>query len=201
MKKTLLSALLIATTSLVACQPNSPQAASSGTPCTGRAYTEIGGPIHLTNQNGDVVTEADFKGKSSLLYFGFTNCPDVCPFTLQALGQAMDQLPEGFEKPRTILISVDPEQDTPEVLGQYISSNGFPKDIVGLTGTPEEIQAAAKAFKTSYKRVEAPDSELGYTMDHLSIIYYMDEDWKLKTFFASEATPSNIASCLVELDR
>lgn len=205
MKKALLTSALAVTFLLSACGPNNDTStAGAGTSggassCASRAYDNIGGPIALTDHTGSRVTQDTFKGRETLVYFGFTNCPDVCPFTLSVVGSAMDQLPEGVEKPRTLLISVDPEQDTPEALAQYVESNGFPKDLIGLTGTPEEIKSAADAFMTSYKKIETPDSSLGYTMDHLSILYLMDKDWKLKTFFTSEATPDEVAGCIAEL--
>lgn len=166
--------------------------------CKGRAYAEIGGPVSLVNQDGEAVTEADFKGQPSMIYFGFAYCPDICPATLATLERAYRRLPEGTKPPRTILISVDPERDTPDILKSYISSPGFPDDIVGLTGTDAQIRAAADAFFTDYTRVELPDSAAGYTMDHQSIVYLMDETWSLQTFFTHDSTDASIASCLEE---
>ena len=166
--------------------------------CSTRAYAEIGGPISLIDQTGARVTEANFKGQSSLIYFGFTYCPDVCPTALVTIDRALKRLPDDIPKPRTILISVDPERDTPEALSSYISTSAFPDDIVGLTGTPEEIKVAADVFKSGYTRVEAPESLAEYTMDHTSIIYLMDANWQLKTFFTHETTDESMATCLAE---
>ncbi|MEM9739183.1 MAG: SCO family protein [Pseudomonadota bacterium] len=163
-----------------------------------RAYSEIGGPISLIDQTGVRVTEADFMGEHTLVFFGFTYCPDVCPLTLYTLGQAIDQLPEGTRAPRTILISVDPERDTPDALSLYLSNDAFPDGAVGLTGTPEEIQAAAAVFRAGYERIEIPDSLAGYTMDHTSLVYLMDEDWSLKTFFTHETDAPSMAQCLAQ---
>jgi len=102
------------------------------------------------------------------------------------------------EAPRTILISIDPERDTPEALSTYISTNAFPDDIVGLTGSVEAVTAAAKGFASGFTRIDDPESLAEYTMDHTSIIYLMDEDWSLKTFFNHEATAENIGDCLAE---
>ena len=196
--RSLITATLAAV--LVSCgSETSPVSGGDLAGCATRAYDTIGGPISLTDHTGNAVSEADFKGQDSLIYFGFTYCPDVCPMTLMTTGAALEKLPETANKPRTILISVDPERDTPEQMALYIDSNGFPEDMVGLTGTPAQIKAAADAFKTSYKRIDLPDSAAGYTMDHLSILYLMDEDWKLKTFFTSEATPDDIAECITAL--
>ncbi|MEM6410547.1 MAG: SCO family protein [Pseudomonadota bacterium] len=166
--------------------------------CKSRAYAEIGGPLSLINSNGQTVTESDFMGRPSLVYFGFTYCPDVCPASLVTIDQALDRLPEDVEEPLTILISIDPERDTPEAMADYISVDAFPEDIVGLTGSTEAVKAAADAFKTGYQKVEIPDSAAGYTMDHTSIVYLMDEDWSLKTFFTHETTSAQMADCLTE---
>ena len=176
------------------------QELSAGGPvagCTSRAYDEIGGPFELTMHTGERVTQEDFKGKPSLVYFGFTYCPDVCPGTLVAINNAYERLPEGMDHPQTLLISVDPERDTPEVLADYVSSNAFPDGLVGLTGTPEEIEAVANEFSAAFTRVETPESVAEYTMDHTSLIYVMDEDWKLATFFSETINnPDEIARCL-----
>lgn len=176
------------------------ETARSGGPvagCTSRAYEEIGGPFELTMHTGERVTQEDFMGKPSLVYFGFTYCPDVCPGTLVAINNAYSRLPEDMERPQTLLISVDPERDTPEALADYVQSNAFPDGLVGLTGTPEEIEAVANEFSAAFSRVETPESVAEYTMDHTSLIYVMGPDWKLKTFFSETITnPDEMASCL-----
>ena len=194
--------LLLAAALLAACSP-APQNEAGGAraSCTRRAYSEIGGPIRLIDETGAEVTEETFKGRPTLIYFGFTYCPDVCPMTLVTLDQAYKQLPEGIEAPQTVLISVDPERDTPEALAAYVGNDAFPDGLKGLTGTPEAVRAAADAFKADYARVEAPESFTEYTMDHTSIIYMMDENWQLKTFFTHEDTAETIAQCLaVQMD-
>ena len=170
---------------------------SSG--CTSRAYPEIGGPISLIDHTGARVTEADYIGRPAVIYFGFTYCPDVCPAALSTLGAAYRRLPEGEAMPQTLLISVDPERDTPEALASYVSTGAFPPGLIGLTGSDAEIRAAADAFKADYARIEQPESLAEYTMDHTNLIYVMDEDWKLKTFFTHDDTPETISACLAEL--
>ncbi|MEM9669511.1 MAG: SCO family protein [Pseudomonadota bacterium] len=167
--------------------------------CSARSYAQIGGPISLIDTDGERVTEADFGDKHSLIYFGFTYCPDVCPASLVTIDQALEKLPEGIELPRTILISIDPERDTPQAMADYIFVDAFPEDIVGLTGSVEEVKAAANEFKAGYSKVEIPDSAAGYTMDHTSIVYLMDEDWSLKTFFTHDTSSAEMADCLAEL--
>ena len=175
-----------------------PSAGGAEAGCMTRAYGEIGGPVSLIDQTGLRVTEADFKGRPSMVYFGFTYCPDICPMTLVTLNEAYERLPEEIEPPRTILISVDPERDTPEAMKAYIETPAFPDDIVGLTGSPADIRAAADAFSADYQRVETPESLADYTMDHTSILYLMDADWQLKTFFTHQDDAESIATCLAE---
>ena len=168
--------------------------------CKSRAYDGIGGPFELTMHTGERVTQEDFKGKPSLVYFGFTYCPDICPGTLVAINNAYKRLPEGMEPPQTILISVDPGRDTPEALATYVDSNAFPEGLVGLTGTQEELKAVANEFAAGFTRVETPDSASDYTMDHTSLVYVMDENWKLKTFFAESINnPEDMAQCLASV--
>lgn len=167
--------------------------------CASRAYSEIGGPISLIDHTGTRVTEATYKGKPTVVYFGFTYCPDVCPAALSTLGAAYRRLPEGETAPQTLLITVDPERDTPEALAAYVTTPAFPPGLVGLTGSAAEIRAAADHFKADYARIEQPESLADYTMDHTNLIYVMDENWKLKTFFTHEDTPETISACLAEL--
>ncbi|MFN3213964.1 MAG: SCO family protein [Henriciella sp.] len=186
---------------LAACNPSSstPSAGGAAAGCMTRAYDTIGGPISLISHTGERVTEETYKGAPTLIYFGFTFCPDICPGTLVALNRAYDALPDNIEPPQTLLITVDPERDTPEALAEYVSTAAFPDNLVGLTGTQEEIAAAADAFIAQYERIETPDSLAEYTMDHTSLLYLMDENWELKTFFAeADANPDYVAECLVQ---
>jgi protein SCO1/2 len=121
--------------------------------------------------------------------------------TLYALGSALDKLPPATPVPRTVLISVDPERDTPERLGVYIRNNGFPKDIVALTGEPDSLHAAARAFGPDFVREASPPGHDGYLVSHGTIIYLMDEDWKLEAFFRHDERPADIAACIAALNR
>ncbi len=205
MRLTIFSLFLAA--GLTACGPASDTAATGAVAksggdqasCLSRAYPEIGGPIALVSSTGARVTEADFKGRPTLIYFGFTYCPDVCPLTLTTVAAAYRKLPEGTERPQTLLISVDPGRDTPEALAVYVANKAFPEGLQGLTGTEAEIRAAADAFKADYSRVDQPDSMAEYTMDHTSLLYLMDENWQLKSFFTHQDTPDTIAVCLEEV--
>jgi len=181
---------------LASCGP-APNAGVSAA-CGARTSDTVGGPLSLVSHTGERVTEADFKGRASLVFFGFTHCPDVCPTELYKAGTAISKLPEGTEAPRTILITVDPERDTPELLAQYIASNGFPKDIIGLTGTEEELRAVAKGFAAQFQK-EDGDSAAGYLVSHTSILYLMDKNWKLASYFTPDQSAGDIAECLASL--
>ncbi|GAB5458647.1 MAG: SCO family protein [Henriciella sp.] len=192
--------LLSATAVLAACtgeQASKPQAGGAQAGCTTRAYDSIGGPIELISHTGDAVTEADFKGSPTLIYFGFTYCPDICPSTLVTVKNAYERLPDDITAPQTLLITIDPERDTPEAMARYVGNAAFPEGLVGLTGSEEQIRAAANGFIADYSRIETPESLSEYTMDHTSLLYLMDEDWSLKTFFSeSNADPQSMAECL-----
>ena len=133
---------------------------------------QVGGAFSLTDQDGKRVTEADFRGRYMLVFFGFTNCPDVCPMTLQRIADALDAAPGVKERLTPVLISVDPERDTPAVMKEYVAY--FGPEFRGLTGTQAEIDAVVKAYKVYAKKVPLPDSALGYTMDHGGLIYLYD---------------------------
>jgi protein SCO1/2 len=134
--------------------------------------SSIGGPFKLTDQNGRTVTEADFKGKPFLVFFGFTHCPDVCPIALFDMSEAFRRLGPDAEKMSALFISVDPARDTPEKLKDYLQS--FHSRISALTGTQAEIDAVTKAYKAYAKKVPLDGDE--YTMDHTAIVYLMDRE-------------------------
>jgi protein SCO1/2 len=188
MRSAVLALIAIAS---AACSPEAVDAA-----CFGRASGEVGGPFALTSHTGSRVTAESFKGRKTFVFFGFTHCPDFCPATLYALGTAMDLLPANVKRPRTAFISVDPARDTPEELGRYIRSNGFPADIVGLTGTLDELDRVTRAFATTFSRAEDAGSTAGYQVNHSTILFLMDENWKLETFFRPEERPETIAGCV-----
>jgi protein SCO1 len=135
----------------------------------------IGGPFTLVDQHGKVVTEKDFLGKPFLVFFGFTHCPEVCPTTLLDLTQRLQALGSDADKLNVLFITVDPERDTPEQLNLYLSS--FDPRITGLSGTPEQVDTAAKAYKAYYRKVPTEDG--GYTMDHLATVYMMNAQGSL----------------------
>ncbi|HZT47316.1 MAG TPA: SCO family protein [Hyphomicrobiaceae bacterium] len=149
----------------------------------------VGGPFTLTDQTGRRVTDQDFRGKFMLVYFGFTFCPDVCPTALQVMAAALDKLGPEAERITPVLITIDPERDTPAQLAMYVKS--FHPRLVGLTGSPKEIEDAARAYRVYVKKVPDPKSTAGYTMDHSSIIYVMGPDGKYRGHF-THATSADV---------
>ena len=147
---------------------------------TGKAL--IGGPFTLTNHKGKRVTEKDFMGKFSLIYFGYTYCPDVCPAELQVMAAAIDKLGTKKNLVTPVFITIDPERDTVEQMNSYVSN--FHEQLIGLTGTPQEIKAAAKAYKIYYKKAGDDPSSTDYAMDHSSIVYLMSPEGKYLTHFS-----------------
>ena len=155
---------------------------------TGEAL--IGGPFELVDQNGNTVTDQTYKGRLMLIYFGFTYCPDACPTALGIMGGAIDKLGAAGERVVPILITVDPERDTPAVLKEYVSN--FHPRMVGLTGTAEQVAKAANAYRVFYQK--APGATPGeYLMDHTTLVYLMDENGKYITHFGPDATPDQMA--------
>jgi protein SCO1/2 len=146
----------------------------------------IGGPFSLVDHTGKAVTDKDFRGRFMLIYFGFTFCPDVCPAGLQVASAAIEKLGKKGERVVPIFITVDPERDTVKQMASYVSS--FHPRLVGLTGTPEQIAAVAKAYRVYYRKVKDERSSAPYTVDHSSIFYLMDPQGKFVTHF-THATP------------
>jgi len=155
----------------------------------------VGGPFTLVNGAGETVTEASFKGKVMVVYFGFTFCPDICPTELAAIADAVDLLPPAAQaKVQPIFITVDPERDTPEAMQDYVANFGV--HMVGLTGTPEQIRAAAKAYRVYYAKQEPETDDAPYLMAHSSYIYVMDGNGRYLKHFSVGATPEEIAAGL-----
>jgi len=136
--------------------------------------SSVGGPFELVNQDGKTVTDADFRGKPFLVFFGFTHCPDICPTTLFEVSEVLNRLGTDADKVNAIFVTVDPERDTPEKLKLYLSS--FHPRLSALSGSPAQIEAIKKAYFVYAKRV--PLEGGGYTMDHTSVVYLMDKQGK-----------------------
>jgi cytochrome oxidase Cu insertion factor (SCO1/SenC/PrrC family) len=156
--------------------------------------TPIGGPFDLIDQNGRRRTDADFRGKLLLLYFGYSYCPDVCPTDLTAIAAAVDQLGPAGDEIQPLFITIDPERDTVEQLAGYVGA--FHPRLVGLTGAAEAIRKVALAYKVYYAKVPAPDGT-DYAIDHTGFIYLVGRDGKYLGFFP----PNTPAERLVEIVR
>lgn len=128
--------------------------------------------FELTNQYGQVVREDDFSGQWMLIFFGYTNCPDVCPTTIAEMSAVMTGLKQNSGKVQPIMVTIDPARDTSEVLASYLGF--FSPGLVGLTGTPEQIRATSKTFGIFYAKDGDPNAQDGYAMTHSSSVYLFD---------------------------
>jgi protein SCO1/2 len=150
----------------------------------------VGGPFSLTDQDGQPVTEALLKGKWTAVFFGYTYCPDVCPLTLQTLGEAQKRMGPRGDALQTVFITVDPQRDTAPQLKAYLTSPVFPRHITGRTGTPEQIAAAAKAYRAPYSKEGEGD---GYLMNHASMLYLMDPEGRFNRVIPAGLSPDDVA--------
>lgn len=158
---------------------------------TGKAL--IGGPFSLTDDAGKRVTDKDFAGRPMLVFFGFTSCPDVCPGGLQVIAGALDKLGSKADKLAPIFITLDAERDTPAKTGAYAKS--FSPKLIGLSGTTDEVAAAAKAYRVYFKKVPGTDAA-NYNIDHTSIIYLMDDAGQYAAHFPYPITVDELADKL-----
>ena len=155
----------------------------------------IGGPFALIDQDGRRRTDADFRGKILLVYFGFSYCPDVCPTDLQEIGLAVDRLGPAGDAVQPIFITVDPERDTPKHLKDYVAM--FHARFVGLTGDAAALDAAARAYRVYYARVDLEKSD--YTVDHSAFIYLMGRQGEYLGFFPPGTSAEILAGTLKPL--
>jgi len=139
---------------------------------SGNAGPTVGGPFTLQNSDGRTVTDQAFRGKYMLVYFGYTFCPDVCPTTLTHVADALDKLGPQAKLLTPIFITVDPQRDTPAVMKQYTAA--FTPQLVGLTGTPEQIAKVAKEYHVYYAIHRTGPGPDDYSVDHSSVLYLMD---------------------------
>jgi protein SCO1/2 len=139
----------------------------------------IGGPFELVGKDGSTVTDEVFRGKYMLVFFGYTHCPDICPAELQVMAAALDGLGKDADKIVPIFITVDPERDTPRVVAGYVMN--FGSRFVGLSGTPEEIAKAAKAYRVTYGKHQEEGAGDNYRVDHSALAYLMGPDGKYIT--------------------
>ena len=147
----------------------------AGVTVSGKAA--VGGPFSLVDQTGKATTDKDFAGRYMLVFFGYTNCPDICPAGLQVMSAALDKLGHRGDDIEPIFITLDPAQDTPQKLSAYIKS--FTPRLIALTGSEGEITATAKAYRVFYQKVPDEQDPKRYNIDHSAIFYLMNKDGSL----------------------
>jgi protein SCO1 len=150
----------------------------------------IGGPFTLVNEAGQTVTDTDVITEPSILYFGYTFCPDVCPLDAMRNAQAVDVLAEQGVSATPIFITIDPARDTPEVVGRF--SDNFHDKMIGLTGSDQQIAAVSRAYRTYYRRGEGEDEF--YLMDHSTFSYIVLPEHGFVDFIRREDTPEDVAT-------
>jgi len=157
-----------------------------------QAAAAIGGPFELVDQDGRTITDRDMKGRPFLVFFGFTNCPDVCPTTLFEVSEVLRALGPDADKVSALFVTVDPERDTPAQLKDYISS--FDPHLRALTGDPAVVAAMTRAYRVYAKKVPQENGE--YTMDHTAIVYLMDKDGRFVAPFNLKRRTADAAADL-----
>lgn len=160
---------------------------------TGTGQPTVGGPFTLTNQDGQVVDQSILKDKWTLVFFGFTYCPDYCPTTLGVLNAVQERMGDKAKDLQIVFVSIDPERDTPKLLKDYLSSDGFPDGVIGLTGTPEQTAQVAKAYRAFYQKVGEGE---GYTMNHSLTVYLMGPDGQFRSAVAHDLGPDKTAKLI-----
>jgi protein SCO1/2 len=179
----LMGAVVLAVALMLASRPREGASGTSG-------VAAVGGPFALTDQDGRPFSEADVLGRPFLVFFGFTHCPDVCPTTLYEMSEMLRVLGPEARQARALFITVDPERDTPAAMKSYLSS--FDDRIVGLTGSPQAIDAVTKAYKVYAKKVPLKDGD--YTMDHTALVYLMDKTGGFAGAFNLKRAPAEAAA-------
>jgi protein SCO1/2 len=199
-KRILVAFLIMAATVLIlvlylpGMRPEQPSTAATGT-------VAIGGPFTLTDTKGNTVTDVNLKGRYSLVFFGFTHCPDICPLALQVITQALEAAGPATEKVTPVFITVDPERDTPEALASYMAN--FDPRFMALTGTAEQIGGAEQSYRVFAAKVPIRDGDGkdtgDYAMNHTGYIYLMDRNGQYLAHFQKDVPPDELAARLKAL--
>ncbi len=163
-----------------------------GGPRAVTAASAIGGPFQLVDQSGQTVSEKSLQGKPTIIFFGFTHCPDVCPTALFEMSEILKAMGPDASRVNAFFISVDPERDTPAIMKDYLSS--FDPGLKGLTGSPEAVAEIISGYRVYAKKVPLKDGD--YTMDHTALIYLMDRDGKFVAPFNIKRRPEEAAADL-----
>ncbi|ETR77236.1 copper-binding protein [Afipia sp. P52-10] len=163
-----------------------------GGPRSVTAASSIGGPFQLVDQSGQAVTEKNLQGKPTIIFFGFTHCPDVCPTALFEMSEILRAMGGDASRINAYFVSVDPERDTPEVMKSYLGS--FDPNLKGLTGSPDQVAKIITAYRVYAKKVPLKDGD--YTMDHTALIYLMDREGRFVAPFNIKRQPEEAAADL-----
>lgn len=158
----------------------------------GTAPAAIGGPFKLTDQSGQTVTEKSLAGRPTIIFFGFTHCPDICPTALFDMSEVLRAMGPDADKVNAYFVSVDPERDTPAAMKDYLSS--FDPHLKGLTGSVDEIAKVTTAYRVYAKKVPLKDGD--YTMDHTALVYLMDRKGNFVRPFDLKRKPEEAAADL-----
>ena len=156
------------------------------------APAAIGGPFQLTDQSGAAVTEKDLQGRPTLIFFGFTHCPDVCPTSLFEMSEVLRAMGKDADRVNAYFITVDPERDNAATMKDYLSS--FDPHLKGLTGDPAAVAKVTSEYRVYSKKVPLKDGD--YTMDHTALVYLMDRDGKFVAPFNLKRSPEEAATDL-----
>lgn len=167
----------------------SPPPQPSGTPLIRSEFT-------LVDHTGRTRTEDDFGGRWQLAFFGFTHCPDVCPTTLSTISQLLDEMGADASKIAPLFITIDPDRDTPEAMAEYVEA--IDPRVIGLTGSPEQINEAARAFRVYFARVGADGTATDYQMNHSTFVYLMDPLGRYAMHFSHHDDPAALAGRIRE---
>jgi cytochrome oxidase Cu insertion factor (SCO1/SenC/PrrC family) len=153
----------------------------------------IGGPFELTDHTGARFSQKNLAGDYALIYFGYTFCPDVCPTELGTIAEALDHLEDDAERVRPVMITIDPERDTAEILSEYVPL--FHERLVGLTGTEKEIRDVATSYRVFYRRFDDPNYTY-YLMDHTSFVYLLAPNGEISAMFRYGTPAEDMAAAI-----
>lgn len=187
------AALAVVTVILVQRADEGRSAYGTGAEVASTGQPQLGGPFQLVDQDGRAVDQSLLEGKWSLVFFGFTYCPDYCPTTLTMLEATKRRLGDRADELQIVFITVDPERDSPQALKDYLSSDGFPEGVIGLTGTRRQIADVARAYGAPYQKVGEGE---GYTMNHGLTIYLMGPDGGFRAPLGHDLGPERAAQVI-----
>ncbi|MFC4298755.1 MAG: SCO family protein [Castellaniella sp.] len=172
---------------LPGCSPKAEPLAFEGNDISG---THLGRDLDMVDTTGRQRTLADYRGKVLMVFFGYTQCPDVCPTAMAQASQVMELLGDKARDVRVLMVSVDPARDTPDVLAAYVQA--FDPSFIGLTGTPEQLDKTARSFKAFYAKEAGPSPD-HYAMNHSSAFYLLDREGEARALLGPSLTPEDMA--------